>query len=101
VSDYNGRLYEFTRTGSFNKMAYTGVVHKAKGLAVDRSGDLVVVDGKSVSVLRGDSVVCSVGESGNKPWQLSDPWGVAITKAGQIVVTDYNHSNLLVYEITR
>jgi sugar lactone lactonase YvrE len=101
VSDRYGRLYEFTRTGSFNKMAYTGVVHYAGGLAVDRSGDLVVVDGPSVSVLRGDSVVGSVGESGDKPWQLSDPWGVAITKAGQIVVTDWNHHNLLVYEITR
>ena len=100
VSDDNGRLYEFTRTGSFREMAYTGVIHKASGLAVDRSGDLVVVDGQSVSVIRGDSVVCSVGESGDKPWQLSDPRGVAVTKAGQIVVTDWHDSNLLVYDMT-
>jgi DNA-binding beta-propeller fold protein YncE len=100
VSDNNTGLYEFTRTGSYRKMMCTGVLHNVRGLVVDRSGDLVVVHGRSVSILRGDNVVCRVGESGDKPWQLTYPRGVAVTNAGQIVVTDSNQHNLLVCDMT-
>ena len=92
----NGQLYQVDKMGSScTKLDY---VQSPSGLAVDHSGDLVIVDGEgSVSVVRDGRVVCHVGEQGQQPWQLSNPRGVAVTKTGEIVVTSCSKDNLLVY----
>ena len=112
----------FRTSGEFIELLYLGIMHHAAGLTVDPSGCLVIADREGpVTVLRDNSVTRRVGksdniathrvgksdnratrrvgESGKETWQLCDTWGVAVTKAGQIVVANSGHYNLLVYEV--
>ena len=93
----NGQLYQFDKMGpSCTRLDY---VQSAGGLAVDNSGDMVIVDGKGPdTVFRDGRVVHHVGEQGQDPWQLGGPCGVAVTKTGEIVVANYSNGNLLVYD---
>ena len=95
-----GLLYQVDEMGSSSssctKLDY---VHSPMGLAVDHSGDLVIVDDEgSVTVFRDGGVVRHGGEHGQQPWQLGGPCGVAVTNTGEIVVANYSHGNLLVYD---
>ena len=92
----NGQLYQVDKMGSScTKLDY---VQSARGVAVDNSGDLVIVDDKRpVTVVRDGRVVLHVGEQGQQPWLLGGPLAVAVTKTGEIVVTSFSDGNLLVY----
>ena len=93
----NGLLYQVDKMGSSCtiKLDY---VQSARGLAVDHSGDLVIVDGKGpVTIVSDGIVVRHVGEQGQQPWQLSGPRGVALTETGEIVLANCSEENLLVY----
>ena len=92
----NGQLYQVDKMGSScTRLDY---VQSARGLAVDHSGDLMIVNGEGpVTVVSDGRVVRHVGEQGHEPWQLDDPRGVAITKTGEIIVAKYTQGNLLVY----
>ena len=96
VCDTKGQLYQVDKMGlSFTKLYH---VASARGLAVDHSGDLVIVDDEEpVTVIRDGIVVRHVGEHGGKLWKLRDPCGVAVTKSGEIVVVNFSKGNLLVY----
>ena len=97
VCDVIGQLYEVDKMGlSFTKLGY---VQSARGLAVDHAGDLVIVyDNDPVTVVRDGRVVRHIGEHGPKLWQLGYPRGVAVCKAGKIIVADLSNGNLLVYD---
>ena len=95
-----GLLYQVDEMGSSSSsLPKLDYVHLPIGLAVDHSGDLVIVDYEgSVTVFRDGGVVRHVGEQGQEPWQLGGPCGVAVTKTGEIVVANYSNGNLLVYD---
>jgi hypothetical protein len=103
VSDAVGDIYQLTMTGSFvNKLKRGNIAQDAKGLVVNSDGDLVIVDARGpITVMREDSVLCRIGQCGQRPWQLHNPWGVALTKTGQIIVANTGQHNLLVYDMNK
>ena len=65
-----------------------------KGLAVDKSGHLVVVDSKQSCIFvfqPGGKLVQKFGARGSDPAKLAGPQFVAINSLGQIIVSDFNN----------
>ncbi len=67
-----------------------------KGLAVDKSGHLVVVDSKQSSIFvfqPSGKLVLKFGTRGSDPAKLAAPQFVAINSQGHIIVSDFhNHA---------
>ena len=98
VSDAAGKIHQFTKSGSYMRQMDDNI-RNAKGLTVTAANDLVIVDHDGpIRVVRGEQTVSVIGECGSEPWQLHHPYGVAVSKTGQIIVTSYSKNNLLVYE---
>ena len=99
ISDTEGHIYYFTKSGEFIKNLEPGI---ASGLTVSPTGDLIIVDHKGeVVVMRYGMAVCRVGETGGESWHLDKPQGVAVTNTGQIVVANWGRHNLLVYDMIK
>ena len=73
-------------------------VHTARGLAVDHSGDRMVLASEGhIYVVRGTTIERDIEEQAQN--QQADKRGVAVTKTGEIVVANYYIGNLLVYDL--
>jgi len=72
-----------------------GVLKDPKGIAVDRAGDVYVVDGtnSNVTVFNPDGTVRSQwGQKGTGDGQFTEPWGIAVAPDGSVFVADtWNH----------
>jgi hypothetical protein len=102
VSDANGQIYKFTKSGSYVNMLDPGIVRKARGLTVDWAGDIVIVDGEGpVTIVRDGRAVRKIGECGKETGQLNNQQGVAVTRSGQVIVGNYGPDNLLVYDAVK
>jgi DNA-binding beta-propeller fold protein YncE len=94
-----GQLHQFTKSGSFIKQLVVDAVQDTRGLAVTGSENLVVVNYEApIVVMREGKVIGHLGDCGKEPWQLNGPGAAATTKTGQIVVTNWNNNNILVFE---
>jgi hypothetical protein len=75
---------------------------KPYGIAFTPEGDLVVVDGDSVLVLResaGDiHLVCSFGSTGSEEGMFLLPRGVAVGMDGSIVVADFGNCRVQIFD---
>ena len=102
VSDDAGKIYQFTKSGSYIRQMDVVNVRVASGLTVTADNDLVIVDRQGlVRVVRGEQTISVIGERGLEPWQLHHPAGVAVSKTGQIIVANCANYNLLVYDLVR
>ena len=102
VSDRAGKIHQFTKSGSYIGKMDVDNVRYTTGLTVTAANDLVIVDYEGpMRVVRGEQTVSVMGERGSEPWQLHHPYGVAVSKTGQIIVANCNNHNLLVYELER
>ena len=102
VSDRTGTIYQFTKSGSYIRNMDVDNVRYFTGLTVTSANDLVIIDLQGpMRVMRGEQTVSVIGEQGLKPWQLHCPYGVAVSKTGQIIVANFDNHNLLVYELER
>ncbi len=67
-----------------------------KGLAVDKSGHLVVVDSKQSSIFvfqPSGKLVLKFGGRGNDPSKLAAPQFAAVNSQGDIIISDFhNHA---------
>ena len=101
VTDGAGKIHQFTKSGSYMRQMDDNIPN-AKGLTVTAANDLVIVDYEGpMRVVRGEQTVSVIGEPGLEPWKLHCPYGVAVSKTGQIIVVNYNIHNLLVYDPVR
>ena len=110
VSDEGGNIHQLTKSGSYVKKLDVANVQKARGLAVTAAQDLIIVDrAGSIRILAGDETVSVIGDEtrdkiedrGSKPWHLNCPFGVAVTRSGQIIVVNYFNHNLLIYDLVK
>ena len=110
VSDDDGDIHQLTKTGSYVKKLNVANVHKVRGLAVTANQNLIIVDGvEPIRVLTGDETVSvigdetgfAIGDCGSEPWQLNHPFGVTVTKSGQIIVANRQSHNLLIYDLVK
>ena len=102
VSDGGGNIHQLTKSGSYVKKLDMANVQEARGLAVTAAQDLIIVDRTgSMRILAGDGTVSVIGDRGSKPWQLNCPFGVAVTRCGQIIVANHFNHNLLVYDLVK
>jgi len=91
VFDTAGKyITKFGETGSGD-----GQLLRPAGLAVEKSGNLIVVDSGNdrLQVFSPDGkFVAKCGGSGKNPGQFNQPWGVTLDKDGNIYVADWkNH----------
>jgi tripartite motif-containing protein 71 len=73
------------------------------GIAFTPAGDLVVVDGDSVLVLRdsastGTQLVCSFGSIGSEEGMFLHPRGVGVAADGSIIVADYGNCRVQIFD---
>ena len=102
VSDIEGKIHQFTKSGSYIRQMDVDNVCNASGLTVTAENDLVIADFHGpLRVLRGEQTFSVIGERGSEPCQLHDPLGVAVSKTGQIIVANCDNHNLLVYDLVR
>ena len=102
VSDWAGKIHQFTKSGSYIRKMDVDNVSVAAGLTVTSDDDLVIADYEGpMRVVRGEQTVYVIGERGSGPWQLHHPLGVAVSKTGQIIVANFHNHNLLVYDLAR
>ena len=102
VSDALGQIHQFIKSGSCTRKMDVDQIHYATGLTVTAANDLVITDRQGpIRVVRGEQTVSVIGEQGSEPWQLHHPYGVAVSKTGQIIVANWNNHNLLVYELVQ
>ena len=102
VSDAVGKIHQFTKSGSYIRKMDVDNVRNATGLTVTSANDLVIADNTGlIRVVRGEQTVSVIGEHGSEPWQLHIPLGVAVSRTGQIIVTNFHNDNLLVYDLVR
>ena len=102
VSDQDGNIHQFTKSGSCVKKLDVVNVQIARGLAVTVNQDLIIVDTEGqIRVLTGDETVSVIGDNGSKPWQLNYAQGVAVTRCGQIIVANFRNHNLLIYDLIK
>jgi len=91
VFDTNGKFqYKFGKTGSGD-----GELLRPAGLAVEKNGNVIVVDSGNnrLQVFSPDGkLVASCGKGGSGPGEFNQPWGITLDKAGNIYVADWkNH----------
>ena len=102
VSDYAGKIHQFTKSGSYIMQMDVDDVRVATGLTVTSANDLVITDRQGpIRVVRGEQTVSVIGEQGLEPWQLHNPLGVAVSKTDQIIMANCSNNNLLVYDLVR
>ena len=96
----NGQVYmvdKYDEMDPDQSMLYIPV-HTARGLAVDHSGDRMVLASEGhIYVVRGIEIERDIEEQAQD--QQADKRGVAVTKTGEIVVANYYIGNLLVYDL--
>ena len=102
VSFNGGSIHQLTKSGSYVKKLDVASVQEARGLAVTAAQDIIIVDrAGSIRIVAGDGTVSVIGDCGSKPWQLKYPFGVAVTRSGQIIVANFNNHNLLIYDLVK
>ncbi|XP_078353860.1 E3 ubiquitin-protein ligase TRIM71-like [Oculina patagonica] len=90
VFDCEGKfLKEIGRPGVGN-----GEFSYPSGLAIDKTGHLVVTDNNGVQVFTLDGMFVTMFESD----VFSDPRGVSVLRDGRIVVTDFEKHQLLIFK---
>jgi tripartite motif-containing protein 71 len=76
------------------------VMESPRGIAIDRSGLVYVVDAGRSRVLQMHAdgrVVRAFGSRGSGEGQLDEPCGVAVDAVGNILVADYNNNRIVVF----
>src|SRR5437016_3479261 len=78
-----------------------GQLYNPSGVAVDSSGNVIVVDTENYRIQVFDSqgnFLRAFGSQGSGDGQFNTPSGVAVSASGNIVVADTNNARILVFD---
>lgn len=83
-----------------NRGRGNGQFSKPRGIAVNRNGEVYVVDSDNHRIQyfdRNGSFRGSWGSQGSRPEQFSHPWGIAINSKNEVYVADTNNDRVSVF----
>ncbi|PYE61986.1 NHL repeat-containing protein, partial [Aneurinibacillus soli] len=90
-------IHEVPTSGGFKLPAIGGEFNSPKGIAVDSSGNVYVVDTNNNRIQKFDSsgtYVTQWGSDGSGDGQFSYPQGIAVDSSGNVYVVDSNNKRI-------